>query len=125
MIFFRLTSRLSTDNLIIFFISLTILIDDPYYSMNWFDKSISQDVMIINELGVHARSAVKIIQIAQNAKSDVWIIRDEEKVNAKNILDILTLACQKGVTITIKIEDHEDKDILKNLVKLVESGFGE
>jgi phosphocarrier protein len=53
-------------------------------------------VVIINELGLHARSAARIAKLAQNANSKVWLIRGKERVDASSIIDILSLACPKG-----------------------------
>jgi phosphocarrier protein HPr len=89
------------------------------------DRGLYRDVIIINALGLHARSATKIAKRAQNSKSKVWIIKDGAKADASSIFDILTLACGQGSEITIKIEDQLDREILDDLVKLVESGFGE
>lgn len=89
------------------------------------DSRLSKDVTITNELGLHARSAAKITRLAQKAKSKVWIIKDGEKADSSSIIDILTLACPKGTKITIKIDDPTDIEILKDLVHLVEIGFGE
>ena len=86
----------------------------------------SKDVFIINELGLHARSAAKIAEIAMKASAQVLIRKEEEEtVDAKSIIDMLTLACAKGTRITIKIESKSDIKILNNIVQLVESGFGE
>jgi len=77
-------------------------------TMNKSDKRLSKSVTITNDLGLH-----------------VWIIKDEEKVDAASIIDILTLACAKGSKITLKIDDQSDLYILNNIAKLIESGFGE
>ena len=82
-------------------------------------------VTIRNELGLHARSAAQIADIAQNSIADVWIQKDDEKADASSILDILTLACVKGTKITIIIEDPADLTILHAIADLVDSGFGE
>jgi len=84
-----------------------------------------RDTTIRNELGLHARSAAQIAGIAQNSSANVWIQKDAEKADASSILDILTLACTKGTKITIVIEDPADIEILKAIVDLVDSGFGE
>ena len=89
------------------------------------DRGLYRDVIIINSLGLHARSATKIAKRAQNSKSKIWIIKDGAKADASSIVDILTLACEQGSEITIKIDDQLDHEILNDLVKLVESGFGE
>ncbi|MDA3821948.1 MAG: HPr family phosphocarrier protein [Bacteroidales bacterium] len=89
------------------------------------NTELSKNVIIINELGLHARSAAKIAKLAQNAKSTVWVIRGEEKVDASSILDILTLACSKGSIITLKVNNKSDIDILNSIAELVEKGFEE
>jgi len=88
-------------------------------------NTLSRDVIISNELGLHARSAARIAKLAQNGKSKIWIIKDSEAADASSVIDILTLACEKGSEITLKIEDPSDIKILNQLVQLVESGFGE
>ena len=88
-------------------------------------NGLSRDVVIINELGLHARSAAKISKLAQKGKSAVWIIKDNQEADASSIIDMLTLACEKGSKITLKIDDPTDLEILNDLVKLVESGFEE
>ena len=85
----------------------------------------SREVVIVNELGLHARSAAKIAELAQNSKAAVWVKKDAEKADASSIVDILTLACEKGSKITLIIEDQADRPILENIVNLIETGFGE
>jgi phosphotransferase system HPr (HPr) family protein len=84
-----------------------------------------RDVIIKNELGLHARSAAQIAKIVQKSKAAVWIKRGAEKADASSIMDILTLACEKGTTITIIVEDPSDIEILNAIADLVDSGFGE
>lgn len=80
---------------------------------------------ILNELGLHARPAALIAELAQKAKSNVWIIRNGEKVDASSIIDILTLACLKGTVIMLQVDDSSDRDVLNNITALFENGFGE
>ncbi len=96
-----------------------------YYKLFILNTKSLKDVSIINELGLHARSAAKIAKLAQNAKSTVWVIKGEEKVDASSILDILTLAFQKGSKITLKVNNKSDIDILNSIVEMVEKGFEE
>ncbi|MEZ4529177.1 MAG: HPr family phosphocarrier protein [Desulfobacterales bacterium] len=93
--------------------------------MNDRSDPLSRDVEIINKLGLHARSASRIAQIAQKAKSDVQIIRNREAVDAKSIIDMLTLACAKGTNITVRVNSDTDLEVLNEIVSLVEGGFGE
>jgi phosphocarrier protein len=88
-------------------------------------RALTRQAVIVNELGLHARSAAKIAELAQKAKALVWVKKGGEKADASSIVDILTLACEKGSKIAIVIEDIADRPILDAIIKLVESGFGE
>ncbi len=84
-----------------------------------------RDASIKNELGLHARSAAQIAEIARNSKGNVWLMKDEERADASSIVDILTLACEQGTKIKVIIEDAADTEILNAIVDLVDNGFGE
>lgn len=88
-------------------------------------KGLARKATIVNELGLHARSAAHIAKIAQRATGRIWIMKDAMKVDAASVIDILTLEGFKGSTITIEIENPRDTELLAELVQLVESGFGE
>ena len=80
---------------------------------------------IKNELGLHARSAAQIANLAEKSTDDIWLKKGDHIADASSILDILTLACEKGTKLTIIIEDLADTNILDAIVDLVDSGFGE
>ena len=88
-------------------------------------EKLSREVIITNELGIHARSAAKIVALAKDAKSLVWIIKDGKKADASSILDILTLECTQGSKIIVEIADPLDLDILNTIAELVEKRFEE
>jgi len=88
-------------------------------------KTFSKDVTVVNELGLHARSAAKIAELARDANAKVWVQKNNERVDARSILDILTLACEKGSKLTIVIDDRSDIETLNRIAALVENGFGE
>ena len=85
----------------------------------------SRQVVIINELGLHARSAAGIAKIAGHAESKVQIVKGEDAADARDILDILSLGCPKGTAITIRIDNPSDMAILDRIAAFVEDGFGE
>ena len=80
---------------------------------------------IKNELGLHARSAAQIAQLAGKSAAGIWLKKDDHTADASSIIDMLTLACDKGTKLTIIIEDLADISILDAIVDLVDSGFGE
>ena len=87
-------------------------------------QQLYRNLTIVNELGLHARSAAMLAKIAQQAQGGVWLEKDE-RVDAKQIIDVLMLAAAKGDTIRLTIDDDRDVDILDRIVRLVEDGFGE
>lgn len=89
------------------------------------DTPLSRQVTIVNELGLHARSAAQIAAVAREAESGVWIDHAGESADATSIIDILTLACTQGTSLTLRIESPSDMNILDRLVELVRNGFGE
>jgi phosphocarrier protein len=93
--------------------------------MNASTDAISQDVTVVNALGLHARSASRIAAIANNAASQVWVCKGAECADASDILDVISLQCPAGTRLTIRIEDPADKVVMEAIVELVASGFGE
>lgn len=82
-------------------------------------------VTISNSLGMHARPAAKIVEIAGEAVNNVWIINDKSKADAQSVIDILSLCITEGSSITVEIENANDVEILDEIINLIESGFGE
>ncbi|MFO7839320.1 MAG: HPr family phosphocarrier protein [Desulfosalsimonadaceae bacterium] len=80
---------------------------------------------ITNELGLHARPAAMVAELAGKAESNVWLIKNDQYADASSIIDILSLACLQGSTIILQIEDPADEEILNQLHELFQSGFGE
>jgi len=86
---------------------------------------VSRRVTIPNELGLHARAAAKIVSLAEQAGSQVFIIKDGQEADATSILDIIALYCPCGTEVTVRIEDPADGEILNRIARLIEAGFGE
>ena len=82
-------------------------------------------VEIINKLGLHARAAAKITQLAGNFKSEVWLSRNDHKVNAKSIMGVMMLAASKGSIINIETIGSDETEAMVALVHLISDYFGE
>lgn len=93
--------------------------------MSRLEKELSKEVTVTNELGLHARPAAMIAKLAMQAASNVWLIKDDEKVDASSIIDILSLSGTKDSRITLKIEDPSDTEVLEQIAGLFEIGFKE
>lgn len=83
------------------------------------------DLIVVNELGLHARSAAKLAQAARQAGRRVWLTKDGERIDAKQIIDILTLGAAVGDEVRVEIEDPEDISVMEEIALLFQQGFGE
>ena len=82
-------------------------------------------VTIENELGLHARPALLLVQTASKFKSEISFLKDGARVNAKSILGVMTLAAKKGSKIIIEAEGEDASKALKALAAHFEDKFGE
>ena len=85
----------------------------------------SRTLRIVNDLGLHARSAARLAKLAGEASGAVWIMKNGNTADAASMLDILTLACPVGSEIIVSIDDEADLNTLERIAELVRSGFGE
>jgi len=86
---------------------------------------ISRNVVIQNNVGLHARPATFFIQKANSFKSNIWVEKDDRKVNAKSLLGVLSLGIAKGMSITIIADGSDEDEAANGLCTLIESGFAE
>ncbi len=80
---------------------------------------------IINELGIHARSAAMIVDVSSRYKSKMYLEKNGSEVNAKSILGILTLGCPKGSQVIVRAEGSDAEEAVQALGKLIDNKFGE
>lgn len=93
--------------------------------MNGRDQYVRKDVVVQNQVGLHARPATFFIQKANEFKSSIWVEKEERRVNAKSLLGILSLGIVGGTTIRIIADGPDEEAAVKGLVDLVDSGFAE
>lgn len=84
-----------------------------------------ESLIITNKLGLHARAAAKVVHTANRFSSSIFIAVDDEEVNAKSILGLLTLAATKGTSVTLRAEGEDEDAALSALVDLFTDKFGE
>ena len=95
-------------------------------SNEWRDQIMFvKDVVVQNQVGLHARPATFFIQKANEFKSSIWIEKEERRVNAKSLLGILSLGIVGGTTIRIIADGSDEQAAVEGLVELVDSGFSE
>lgn len=80
---------------------------------------------IRNKLGMHARAAVKFVQLASKWKSEIVVAKDGQEANGKSIMGLLTLVAAFGTSIELIVRGEDSAQALAALVALVNAGFDE
>jgi len=84
-----------------------------------------QVVKIINRAGIHARPAAVLVQAAKDFKANIYLEKARDRINAKSIMGILTLAATYGTELKIIAEGEDEKLAVEAIVRLFESKFEE
>lgn len=82
-------------------------------------------VTLHNDTGLHARPAKIFAQTAAASPAAVVVEKNGKSVNGKSVLSVLTLGCDRGDEITIRTSGEGAEEALADLLRLIESGFGE
>jgi len=83
------------------------------------------ELQITNRLGLHARAAAKLVHTASEFESDIFLSLNDEEVNAKSILGLLTLAATKGTAIRLRVDGNDEDRASLAILALFENKFGE
>lgn len=86
---------------------------------------IEKEVLIRNKLGLHARAAVKFVNLANRYSASVKVIKDDTEIDGKSILGILTLAAIQGSAVALRISGKDEDEAMKALTALIKDKFGE
>ena len=84
-----------------------------------------KDVVVQNQVGLHARPATFFIQKANEFKSGIWVEKEDRRVNAKSLLGVLSLGIVKGTPITIIADGADEEEAVSALSALIVSDFAE
>lgn len=82
-----------------------------------------KEVVVQNQVGLHARPATFFIQKANEFKSSIWVEKEERRVNAKSLLGVLSLGIVGNMKIRIIADGTDEEEAVESLVGLVQSGF--
>ena len=79
----------------------------------------------MNPQGFHARPAHLFVKLASQFQAQVEILKGNEVINGKNILELLTMGAGNGTTLTLRASGPDAENAVTALAQLVEGGFGE
>jgi phosphocarrier protein HPr len=85
----------------------------------------TQDFVIANKLGLHARASATLVKVATQFKCEISLAKGDQAVNAKSILGLMTLAAAKGTTIRITCSGADEDAALAAVGACIEGRFGE
>jgi len=86
---------------------------------------LTTQLTIINKLGLHARAAVKLVELASRFDSDVVLVRGSRRVSGKSIMGVMMLAASQGVTLDLVVDGSDEQEAQSSIALLVEQRFGE
>ena len=86
---------------------------------------LDKTVTIRNKLGLHARAAVKFVNLSNRFGSSIKIVKDGEEIDGKSILGILTLAATQGTSIRLLVSGKDEEAAMAALVELIGNRFDE
>jgi phosphocarrier protein len=83
------------------------------------------ELVIVNKLGLHARSAAKLVGLAKSFESDIQLGKDGNDVDGKRIMNVLMLAAPVGTQLTLTVSGPDEEDAFTAMQDLINNGFGE
>ncbi|MCU7843616.1 MAG: HPr family phosphocarrier protein [Candidatus Thiodiazotropha sp. (ex Monitilora ramsayi)] len=86
---------------------------------------LNQEIEIINKLGLHARAAAKLVSCASIYRSDVYLLRNGQRVNGKSIMGVMMLAANQGTVLQLEVNGEDETQALQALIDLINDRFGE
>ncbi|ESQ84741.1 MULTISPECIES: HPr family phosphocarrier protein [unclassified Asticcacaulis] len=89
------------------------------------EQSVRADVEICNNKGLHARASAKFVKLASSFDAQIYVIKDDNRVDAQSIMGLLMLGAGKGTMIGIEAEGAQAEDAVNALVELVANRFDE
>lgn len=86
---------------------------------------VKQEITITNKLGLHARAAAKLVNVAAKYQCELSLQHNDQKVDGKSIMGLMMLAATQGTTIELLAQGDDASDAVEEIVRLIEDNFGE
>ena len=84
---------------------------------------VTAEVELLNKYGLHQRPAMKVIETASRFGADIYLLKGEQRCNAKSIIDVIMLAAEVGTKLKVEAEGADADDAVKALVELFKNKF--
>jgi phosphocarrier protein HPr len=80
---------------------------------------------IVNQLGLHARAATKLVQLASKFPCDVEIVREDQVANGKSVMGVLLLCGSIGTVVDVRAHGERAEECVSAIGELIANRFGE
>jgi phosphocarrier protein HPr len=85
----------------------------------------TRQIIIINELGLHARPAAEFVRRANGFRSEIWILTDDKRFSALSLIEVMRANLNQGAVATLEAIGPDALEAVECLEKIVAEGFGE
>ena len=85
----------------------------------------TRQIIIINELGLHARPAAEFVRRANGFRSEIWILTDDKRFSALSLIEVMRANLNQGAVATLEAIGPDALEAVECLGKIVAEGFGE
>ena len=82
-------------------------------------------VTVTNRAGVHARPSAILVQTTKNFSSNIYLEKNNDRINAKSIMGIITLGAAYGSELKVIAEGEDEEAAVNAIARLFESKFEE
>ena len=86
---------------------------------------IKTSIIVSNKLGLHARASAKLTKLASSFQSDVFLSRNDRRVNAKSIMGVMMLAAGIGTVVELETTGPDEQAAIDAIAALINDKFGE
>lgn len=88
-------------------------------------SKLSKEFTVLNENGMHARPAGRLVRLTNRFRCEVWVEKDGQQVNGKSIMGLMMLTAYKGSVLKVTCDGEDAADALKEIEDLVARKFDE
>jgi phosphocarrier protein HPr len=85
----------------------------------------ARELTIMNRLGLHARAAVKLVSLCSKYASNVVVIANGRRANARHLIAVMLLSAGMGTKVSIEVSGPDEIAAMTAVTRLISNGFGE
>jgi len=89
------------------------------------DEVIQRQLQLVNPMGMHVRPAALLVKLANRFQSEIVLIKANERIDAKSMIQLMTLAAEQGTTVLLEVRGSDAAAAADAIEKLFKEGLGD